>query len=538
MNTDDADERAQAVMDAIPFMISMWDRDEIAGCNMEALRVFGLSERFEYIERFYEMSPEFQPNGEPSAKMIARMNKAALRDGSARFEWVYKLPGGKLLPAEVTLTRVTWKDTYRIVSCARDLRVSKAQEGKIRAADERNMAIEAESRAVQAASEAKSAFLARMSHEIRTPMNAIIGMTDLIRTDNLDATQTQYFSDIQKMSVFLLQIINDILDFSKIEAGKMELLPANYSIRELYDNICSLARFTISGKPLAFLADIADDVPDALFGDETRVRQIIANIVNNAVKYTHGGSVEMRVSRVSHMGRDWLSVIVKDSGIGIRKEDIPKLFGKFERFDAERNRGIIGTGLGLSITKQLVDMMGGSLSVESEYGRGSSFTVRLPLVECSPGLAGGQPEGGARHVMAAPGTKVLVAEDSQINISVALGYLAKHGLKPDTAENGLEAVEMVRANNYDLVFMDHIMPEMNGVEAARFIRSLGGAIPEAADSRPLRERCVRYEGNLPRSRNERISLKAYQRVRAEQSAFGLAASGESFIVGRNCCASV
>jgi CheY-like chemotaxis protein/anti-sigma regulatory factor (Ser/Thr protein kinase) len=303
-------------------------------------------------------------------------------------------------------------------------------------------------------------------------MNVIIGMSDLIRTDNLDKQQKEFFGDIKKMSKALLQIINDILDFSKIEANKMDLSPVHFNLMELLDNISSLHLFTIQSKGLDFQYNAGPDVPRIVYGDDVRIRQILTNILNNAIKYTREGSVCFRVERSQEDGEEYIAFIVEDTGIGIRKDDLPKVFGAFEQLDARHNRGIAGTGLGLPICKRLVELMNGRIEVESEYGKGSVFTILLPLPEGDPAKVEGV--GAMTRMTAAKGVKVLVVDDNAINLKVAIAYLARHGIKADTAASGAEALRQVREKQYHLVFMDHMMPEMNGLEAALRIRALGG----------------------------------------------------------------
>jgi signal transduction histidine kinase/CheY-like chemotaxis protein/HPt (histidine-containing phosphotransfer) domain-containing protein len=322
------------------------------------------------------------------------------------------------------------------------------------------------------ANQTKSRFLASMSHEIRTPMNAIIGMSDLMRTDNLDDVQRGYFSDIRQMGKALLQIINDILDFSKIEAEKMDLVLTDFNLRRMLDNVCSMGRYLATAKNLAFRYDVGNDVLRVVRGDEVRVRQIVTNIINNAVKYTEAGFVEVGVSRQEREGRDCTVFTVTDSGRGIREEDLPKLFDAFEQFDQEKNRAIAGTGLGLSITKQLVNMMDGFIEVKSEYGKGSAFIVSLPLPEGDP--AGADAGEETYPFVMAKDAKVLVVDDNSINLTVARGFLKLHGIEADTAASGLEALDKIRAVRYDLVFMDHMMPGMDGIEATRRVRAFGG----------------------------------------------------------------
>jgi signal transduction histidine kinase/DNA-binding response OmpR family regulator/HPt (histidine-containing phosphotransfer) domain-containing protein len=336
------------------------------------------------------------------------------------------------------------------------------------------------------ATRAKSQFLATMSHEIRTPMNAIIGMSDLMPTENLSPHQKGYFEDIKRMSKSLLTIINDILDFSKIEAGKLDLVPVHFNIRVLYDSIAGMCEFIARGKSLEFKRSFDGSIPEILYGDEIRIRQILTNIVNNAVKYTQEGRVSFSVFRsrrraasARHVSAEmeYLVAEIADTGIGIRDEDIPKLFGSFQQLDSRRNRGIMGTGLGLAITKNLVSLMDGWIDVKSVYGSGSTFTVYLPLV---PGdSAKVERNENIPVVTAKEGLRVLVVDDVPVNRTVALGFLNKHGISAETASGGFEAVEKVKAsvesgNPYHLVFMDHMMPDLDGTETTRLIRSMAG----------------------------------------------------------------
>jgi CheY-like chemotaxis protein/HPt (histidine-containing phosphotransfer) domain-containing protein len=338
------------------------------------------------------------------------------------------------------------------------------------------------------ATRAKSMFLANMSHEIRTPMNAIIGMSDLMPTENLTPLQKGYFGDMKKMARSLLTIINDILDFSKIEAGKLELVPVHYNIHTLYDSIASMCEFIAQGKSLEFRRRCDPSVPEVLYGDEMRVRQIFTNVVNNAVKYTKAGFVSFTLTtgRLNGGETEYIIAEIIDSGIGIKEEDIPKLFGNFQQLDAQKNKGIVGTGLGLAITKNLLSMMNGHIEVKSVYGQGSTFRVYLPLIAGDPAEVQSS-EQNMPTVMAKKGVRVLVADDVPANLTVALGFLAKHGINAETADGGFAAVEKVRESvgsgrPYDIVFMDHMMPDMDGIEAVKHIRALAedAASPYAA----------------------------------------------------------
>jgi signal transduction histidine kinase/DNA-binding NarL/FixJ family response regulator len=338
------------------------------------------------------------------------------------------------------------------------------------AVDEQNQQLIVLTGEVEAASEAKSNFLASMSHEIRTPMNTIIGMSDLIRTDNMDERQKEFFDDIKNMSKSLLQIINDILDFSKIESGRMELSPVHFNLMDLYKNIASLNRFIAEGKGLEFRGGFDADVMRIVYGDDIRIRQIVTNLLSNAIKYTRQGFVNFRVKRIAENGQIYTAFQVEDSGIGVRKENVSRLFDWYEQFDALPNRSISGTGLGLPIAKRFTDMMNGRIDVKSEYGKGSTFTVLLPLAKGDVDKI--EQMAAPNTIFAGGSANVLIVDDNAINLKVAVAYLETHNIQADTAESGAEALRKIRTKQYHLIFMDHMMPEMDGLETATRIRAV------------------------------------------------------------------
>jgi signal transduction histidine kinase/DNA-binding response OmpR family regulator/HPt (histidine-containing phosphotransfer) domain-containing protein len=339
-----------------------------------------------------------------------------------------------------------------------------------------------------ASTKAKSDFLARMSHEIRTPLNAILGLSEVELQNNLSERTHINLEKIYSSGSHLLEIVNDILDISKIETRNFEILPAQYELYQLISDTVQLNLPRIGSKPITFSLDIAYTIPSKLFGDELRLRQILTNLLSNAFKYTEKGEVCLRISWERREDTAVLYFAVEDTGRGIKQEDMGKLFSEYIQLDAAANRRIEGTGLGLSIVYGLVDMMGGKVTVESEYGRGSVFRVVLPQKIIDETALGeervkelrafrfqeihnrSQGNNIVRSWM--PYGKVLVVDDVVTNLDVMTGLLVPYGLTVDTVSSGAEAVERIRSGEprYDLVFMDHMMPGMDGVEAIRIIR--------------------------------------------------------------------
>ena len=733
-----ADEMTQMALD-VPTFIEIWDdKSNIISCNQRTLDVFSLSSKQEYIDRFHEFSPEIQPSGKPSRQIIVEYMEAALREGSANFEWMHHKPNGEHLPVEVTCVRIERDGKPLIVAYNHDLRPLKAvvkreleENERIRllldaapmscylldanyqaigcnqaaielfakepdkplaetypeqkdlrkcklldckdcghhrrstcfarkylinnyrrtfpgyeqdkeqterliaerceeslqsgmdkfestyvtlygetipckvtvvpvkyherhgfAVYRRDLREEKRRKAAEEESQAKTQFLAHMSHEIRTPMNAILGMSELaMRSDKLDNVR-EHVLTIKQAGENLLSIINDILDISKIEKGKFEIVPTDYSFSALLNDVISVIQTKVVDSHIRFVVNVDNSIPNSLCGDEVRIRQVLLNLLSNAVKYTDsGGFVSLRI-RGETDGEDSvnLTIEVEDSGRGIKKDDMKKLFGEYNQFDLVKNKGVEGTGLGLAIVWHLVKAMDGKISVHSMYGKGSTFTVILPQtvrqnkslgyvenakeksilvyekreiyanslifaanslgVDCVPvaddgdlieklsggkftfafisfelyeknmkaitdldsetrivilvefgetvpeksltciampvhtllmanilnGGQGGIPsrkDAGFKVGFAAPDVSVLIVDDVLTNLKVIKGLLSPYGMQVSLCKNGAMALDAIQIGHYDIVFMDYMMSDMDGVEAVAQIRSLG-----------------------------------------------------------------
>jgi signal transduction histidine kinase/CheY-like chemotaxis protein/HPt (histidine-containing phosphotransfer) domain-containing protein len=606
------EERTQIMLDAMPLCANFWNRDmKNIDCNREAFRLFQLSGKQEYFEKFGQLSPEYQPDGRLSWEKGTALVKKAFAEGYVRSEWLHKTVSGDLIPCEVTFIRVKHRDDFVVVVYTRDLRELKAATQKI--VDERekfektahwyrsildaipfpisvtdintkwtfinnrverfldikyedaigkpcsnwdvnicntaNCGIECAKRGIkqtyfthngssfqidieilkdikgeaagyievvqdvskleemarrqteaESVSRAKSSFLATMSHEIRTPLNAIIGITDIQMQDkNLPYSYVEVFSKIRNSGDLLLGIINNILDLSKIETGKMELDIDKYLVPALINEIVVINRVRIDKKPIEFILHVGERIPLELMGDELRIKQILNNLISNAIKYTERGKVELSISCEKPDLEDiqdiTLVFTVTDTGQGMRAEEVSDLFNEYSRFNMGTNRTTTGTGLGMSITRHLVRRMKGEIYVNSEMGKGSVFTVRLPQKYVNPEFINSEmtdklenfrldeTELSKTQILYEPMPygSVLIVDDVETNLYVAEGLLAPYELKLETASSGFEAIEKIENGNvYDIIFMDHMMPKMDGIETAKIIRGLGYTAPIVA----------------------------------------------------------
>ncbi len=353
-----------------------------------------------------------------------------------------------------------------------------------------NKRAEEQKKEIEALNASQNQFFSSMSHEIRTPINTIIGLNEMILKENISDEVAEDAANIQAASKMLLHLINDILDMSKFQSGQMKITPVPYHPGDMLSEIVGMLWIRAKEKKLEFHVSVAPDIPDELMGDEVRIKQILINVINNAIKYTKEGSVSLSIQCGERNGNE-LNIIytVTDTGIGIKKESMPYLFTAFKRVDEEKNRHIEGTGLGLSIVKQFVDLMGGKITVNSVYTKGSTFIIEIPQNVISENHIGNidlekRHELGVRNVRTskfeAPDAHVLVVDDNASNLLVVSKLLRETKVKIDTVSGGAEALNKTLNTAYNVIFMDHLMPEMDGIECHRKIRAqVGGMCRES-----------------------------------------------------------
>ncbi len=657
------DEYAKLLLDSTPLCCRLWDRNyNLIECNEAAATLFGLKSKREYIDRYFELAPAYQPDGQPTREKAISLIERAFQEGSSQDTFLYQMPDGSPFPAESKLVRIPYGDGFVVASYFRDLREQEKMLAEIETRDKLNQTVnnaadillraepevfedtmqmcmgmlakafgadrmrvikntvedgqfyrsllhewsehvppmkgtvfttkvsylkttpamletmlrreythsvisdmpisdqawfkeqgvlsilmfpvfsgdtfwgmvgfdnchderlytatqvsimqsggmilanallrnetilrlqDASNRLEAALSDAKEAnnakdnFLAAMSHEIRTPLNAVVGLAELALADDTPENEREEnLEKIHSSGMTILSIVNDILDTSKMESGRFELYPVSYSVPSLINDIVALNIVRIGDKSIIFKLYIDENLPEKLFGDDLRVKQIFNNVISNALKYTQSGMVEWHVGYERDGGSVWITSYVKDTGIGIKPEDMQKLFSDYYQVNRQSNRQVEGTGLGLAITKRLINMMDGSIEVKSDFGKGTTFFIRLRqgfVTENPIGKDAAESLMGLRYnrTKRAKTAKlkrtnlshahVLVVDDIQTNLDVVKGLLRPYGLKVDCASSGWQAVDMIRTGSprYNAVFMDHMMPGMNGIEAFRIIR--------------------------------------------------------------------
>ena len=325
------------------------------------------------------------------------------------------------------------------------------------------------------ANRAKTQFLAKMSHEIRTPINSVMGMTEMILRESVEEETKMYARDVKESSVMLLNIVNDILDSAKIESGMMELVPVNYEVGSVLNDLYNMINLKAKEKGLELIFDIAPDIPCGYAGDDKRIRQILLNLLTNAVKYTERGTVTLQIKGERQGENALLRFSVSDTGIGIKLEDIEVIQQMYGRVDMQKNRSVEGTGLGINIVQQFLELMGSKLEIRSEYGKGSVFSFELMQPVVNDKQIGDfrerlkRAEQVYRSSYTAPEAKVLVVDDYKMNLKVFKGLLKQTGIQVFEAESGQECLKMLENNTFDLIFLDHMMPGMDGIETFRIM---------------------------------------------------------------------
>ncbi len=471
-----AEDRTQAMLDSVPIGANFWNKNlELIDCNMEVAKLYDFQSKQEYMANFYKVSPQYQPDGMLSGEKVAAKLVEAFEHGYQRFEWLCVNPTTQApIPVEVTLVRIMHNDEYAIISYVRDLREFKAMLQEINEAEKD---LRAARDLAEKNAQAKSEFLANMSHEIRTPMNGILGLLHLLEKTDLADLQKEYVNKTLYSANNLLRIINDILDISKIEAGKLELENVPFTINGLCQDVKALYGPRFEEKNIQLHIDQGQSADIVLLGDSLRIKQVLFNLISNALKFTDKGNVSLSITCEKYdKGHSQCRFCVADTGIGLSGEQVARLFAPFSQADSSVTRKYGGTGLGLAISKNIVEMMQGKMWVESELGQGSKFYFNCILALAPKGAeeaVGQGKKGGASEQTTGEivhSGHLLLVEDNDINQLIAEKLLTNVGYTIDIAENGEEALKLLDEKPYDLVLMDIQMPVMDGFTATKKIR--------------------------------------------------------------------
>ncbi|MCL2600260.1 MAG: ATP-binding protein, partial [Treponema sp.] len=480
----EADERTKLMLGGTPIACYLINKDfEAIDCNNETLNLFDFEDKGEGIVKFREVFSKHW-----SSEMEKHFAKA-IETGNERFEWVLQKPrNSESIPCDITFIRFTHRSEYVVAAYIFDLRVMKEM-----LRERQRMEIAEES------SRAKSRFLARMSHEIRTPLSAVLGISEIQLQDPALTTGTEEaFAKIHNSASTLLGIVNDILDLSKIEAGKLSIINDRYEVASMIGDIVQLHLVFMGNKKIKFRIFVDDKIPAFLIGDELRIKQVLNNLLSNAFKYTEEGAVELSINCQEDEEENHVALVIsiRDSGMGMSQEQVDILCDDYTRFHEREKRLVDGTGLGMPIVYNLVQMMSGKLDVESEVGKGTNIIVRIPQEIASHELLGTETANSLQQFEIAMGVtakrfkfvpepmpygSVLVVDDVSANLYVAQGLLRFYDLKIETCDSGFEAIERVRQGNvYDIIFMDHMMPKLDGAETTERLRNMGYTHPIVA----------------------------------------------------------
>ena len=475
-----SEERLRIIFDNMPLSCHYRDKaGNVLRCNNETLRLLGVKDANEYAERFFDLCPEYQPDGMSSKKKIEMLTIEGFEKGILHFEWMHQLLDGELLPCEVYVQKVAFRDNNEyLLVFARDLReYYERQRAEI----------------AEESSRAKTQFLARMSHEIRTPITAVLGISEIhLRRPGIPRAIEEAFAKIYNSANILTSLVNDILDFSKIESGKMEIFETEYEVVSLISDAAQLYLTCLDDKDVGFNLSVDENLPAFLIGDALRIRQIMNNILSNAFKYTDYGSVTLDMAF-----RDGsLLISVKDTGRGMTQQQLDNLHDEYARFHERTDPSIKGTGLGMAIVYNLAKLMNAEVEIKSEVELGTFVLISIPQGVSRPEILGKEMAGNLENFKASgfennknfdfepepmPYGRVLIVEDVEANLYVAKGLMEFYSLDIDTCKNGSAAIKKVESGNvYDIIFMDQMMPDMTGTEATKIMRNMGYTEPIVA----------------------------------------------------------